>query len=126
MKVIQNKMPLFQSKKIVASLFNKKISSRNKVMAVAIIVYIISPLDFIPDFIPLVGYADDVILPILLLITNKLLTENNESNKSQDIKQAEKVWLSILFENIDRHSINGIERLKDWGFPQSLFFYSSV
>lgn len=91
MKVIQNKMPLFQSKKIVASLFNKKISSRNKVMAVAIIVYIISPLDFIPDFIPLVGYADDVILPILLLITNKLLTENNESNKSQDIKQAEKV-----------------------------------
>lgn len=91
MKVIQNKVPLFQSKKIVASLFNKKISNKNKLMAIAIIVYIISPFDFIPDFIPLVGYADDVILPILLLITNKLLTENNGSINNKVIKQAEKI-----------------------------------
>ena len=91
MKVIQNKVPLFQSKKIVSSLFNKKISNKNKLMAIAIIVYIISPFDFIPDFIPLVGYADDVILPILLLITNKLLTENNGSIKNKVIKQAEKI-----------------------------------
>ncbi|WP_051912671.1 YkvA family protein [Carnobacterium funditum] len=93
MKAIQkkNKRPVGQVEKLILSLFSKKISRKKKLMAAAIVLYIISPFDFIPDFIPLVGYADDVILPILLMITDKLLSENKESTRNQPIKEAEKI-----------------------------------
>ncbi|MCA9764831.1 MAG: DUF1232 domain-containing protein [Carnobacterium sp.] len=87
----QKKNPVLQIKQVILSFFNKEISKKNKVMAAAIVIYIISPFDFIPDFIPLAGYADDVILPILLLIVDKLLLEKNKSAKNQLMKQAEKI-----------------------------------
>ncbi|AEB30752.1 conserved hypothetical protein [Carnobacterium sp. 17-4] len=59
-------------------------------MVAGIILYIISPIDFIPDFIPVVGYADDVILPILLLVANKLLSDDTQTNTAQIRKEAEK------------------------------------
>lgn len=85
MKTQKNKSS-FQLKKIISSLFNKKISGKNKLMAAAIVLYIISPLDFIPDFIPLAGYADDIILPILLIVIDKLLSEKKELEITQTIE----------------------------------------
>jgi uncharacterized membrane protein YkvA (DUF1232 family) len=32
-----------------------------------LLVYLISPIDLIPDFVPLIGYADDVIVTAILL-----------------------------------------------------------
>lgn len=45
-----------------------------KIMAGATVVYALSPIDLIPDFIPILGYLDDlIILPILAGITIKLI-----------------------------------------------------
>lgn len=90
MKTKQNRTPMSQVKSLIRSLFNTKTSGKKKLMVAGIILYIISPIDFIPDFIPVVGYADDVILPILLLVANKLLSDDTQTNTAQIRKEAEK------------------------------------
>jgi uncharacterized membrane protein YkvA (DUF1232 family) len=45
-----------------------------RVLAIAVAAYALSPLDLIPDFIPVVGYLDDVlIVPLGLLLVIRLL-----------------------------------------------------
>jgi uncharacterized membrane protein YkvA (DUF1232 family) len=47
-----------------------------KVIAFLTVGYALSPIDLIPDFIPVLGYLDDVILlPMLVALTVKLLPE---------------------------------------------------
>jgi uncharacterized membrane protein YkvA (DUF1232 family) len=48
-----------------------------KAIAIFAIVYAISPIDLIPDVIPVIGYLDDLlILPILITICIKLIPES--------------------------------------------------
>ncbi len=45
-----------------------------KVLAAGIVAYALSPIDLIPDFIPVLGYLDDVILlSALILLMIKLI-----------------------------------------------------
>ena len=45
-----------------------------KLMAYMTIGYALSPIDLIPDFIPFLGYLDDIILlPIMITLTLKLM-----------------------------------------------------
>ena len=48
-----------------------------KILACFIVVYALSPIDLIPDFIPIIGYLDDLILlPILVALTIKLIPDS--------------------------------------------------
>jgi uncharacterized membrane protein YkvA (DUF1232 family) len=45
-----------------------------KVLAAGIVAYALSPIDLIPDFIPIVGYLDDlVLLPVAVLVVRRLI-----------------------------------------------------
>ena len=47
-----------------------------KIMAAVTVCYALSPIDLLPDFIPVLGYLDDVILlPALIALTIKLIPE---------------------------------------------------
>lgn len=47
-----------------------------KVLAAAVAAYALSPIDLIPDFIPVLGYLDDIIIvPVGILLTVRLIPD---------------------------------------------------
>ncbi|MEG0275761.1 MAG: DUF1232 domain-containing protein [Coprobacillus sp.] len=61
-----------------------------KILAFITIVYALSPIDLIPDFIPVVGYLDDVIiLPFLIMLTIKFIPKEVFH---QFQKESENLW----------------------------------
>ena len=48
-----------------------------KLATIAAVLYVISPIDLVPDFIPILGWLDDGLISILLLkLAQKLLPED--------------------------------------------------
>ena len=61
-----------------------------KILAGITVAYALSPIDLIPDFIPVLGYLDDlIILPALIALTIKLIPKETFDAYR---KQAEGLW----------------------------------
>lgn len=61
-----------------------------KVTAAITICYFLSPIDLIPDFIPVLGYLDDIIiLPVLVALTIKLIPKEL---LQKCIVESEAIW----------------------------------
>ena len=46
---------------------DKRIPERDKTVIVALVVLVISPIDFIPDWIPVLGQLDDIVIIAIIL-----------------------------------------------------------
>lgn len=57
---------------LVGLVSDKRIAIVDKLLVVGAIAYILSPLDFIPDFVPFLGQVDDVYL--LMMAVQRLLS----------------------------------------------------
>ena len=59
---------------VFLALTDKKTPWYAKVFAALTVVYALSPIDLVPDFIPVLGYLDDlIILPLLVTLTVKFI-----------------------------------------------------
>jgi uncharacterized membrane protein YkvA (DUF1232 family) len=59
---------------VYVSIKSKKTPWYAKVVGSTAVIYALSPIDLIPDFIPIIGYLDDlIILPLLITLTIKLI-----------------------------------------------------
>lgn len=55
--------------------------------------YLFSPIDLIPDFIPILGLLDDlIIVPLLILLSIRLIPTNVLSEVRERIKNIEKIY----------------------------------
>jgi uncharacterized membrane protein YkvA (DUF1232 family) len=75
---------------VFLSLKSKDTPLAAKILAGIAIGYALSPIDLIPDFIPVLGYLDDVlILPALIALTIRLIPKDNFERFR---KEAEGLW----------------------------------
>jgi len=69
-----------------------------KLFTLCVVAYAFSPIDLIPDFIPILGYLDDlIIVPLGIYLALKMLPKNViEANraKAQEIKSKPKNWFT--------------------------------
>jgi uncharacterized membrane protein YkvA (DUF1232 family) len=69
-----------------------------KVLAIAVAAYALSPIDLIPDFVPILGYLDDLlILPLGILLAVKLvptelMAEFRERADRENIRRSLGLW----------------------------------
>ncbi|MBD0385283.1 MAG: DUF1232 domain-containing protein [Nostoc sp. C3-bin3] len=71
-----------------------------RLLAVVVVAYAFSPIDLIPDFIPILGYLDDLILIplgiwlILRLIPTSVLAECREKAEATNSQQKPISWIA--------------------------------
>ncbi len=83
-----------------------------KALAIVIIAYTLSPIDLIPDFIPVLGYLDDLILVpagiylALKMIPGEVLEEYRQKAKTETISSKSRwvaaaviilIWLLVIY-----------------------------
>lgn len=81
------------------TLQSDKISVKDKAIIIGALGYLVSPLDVIPDAIPIAGLGDD--LAVLIYVLNKVWC-----NVSEDIKTKAKDKLSKWFDEDEIAEIN--------------------
>lgn len=63
-----------------------------KILGAVVVAYAVSPIDLIPDFIPVVGYLDDLILvPAGLWLVRRLIPADVLSEHRGRVKQGERL-----------------------------------
>lgn len=75
---------------------DKRVSLKQKAQVAGIIAYLIMPLDIIPDFIPMIGYVDDLVLlvmglNIILNDTDPKVLEDNWSGEGSVLEHMRKI-----------------------------------
>jgi len=75
---------------------DKRVPSKQKLLAGAVVAYVIMPIDIIPDFIPIIGQVDDLVLVVmgLNMILNQIdpkVLSDNWSGEGEVLDQMKKV-----------------------------------
>jgi uncharacterized membrane protein YkvA (DUF1232 family) len=81
------------------------------------VVHALSPIDLIPDFIPILGYLDDlIILPLLIALTIKLIPKDTWNEFEEESKL---IWQ----ENRPKRWLYAIPIILFWVFLFTFIIY---
>ena len=83
------------------TLQSDKVALKDKAIIVGALGYLVSPLDVIPDAIPIVGLGDD--LAVLLYVIGKI------GNVSEELKEKAKSKLTKWFDEDEMEEINELK-----------------
>lgn len=86
---LKDKIKIIKMKitQVYVAVKSKKTPFYAKAVGGLAIAYALSPIDLIPDFIPILGYLDDlIILPLLITITIKLIPKALWAEFEEDAK----------------------------------------
>jgi len=84
------KMP----KLIYQLMADPRVPMKLKLLIPAALIYLISPIDLIRDFIPIIGHFDDILIILLALIffigqsSKSIISEASKKNKSKNQKKS--------------------------------------
>src|SRR5579859_5377671 len=68
-----------------------------RAVAAAVLAYALSPLDLIPDFIPVIGYLDDlIVVPLGIALALRLIPEQVMSECRAQVQAGERLPLSRI------------------------------
>jgi uncharacterized membrane protein YkvA (DUF1232 family) len=93
---------------------DKRIPKSRKMFISAILGYLVLPIDIIPDFIPILGYVDDLVLVVLaldqiLLETDEQIIKDNWSGKSNVIELIRSIT-KLIQEKLNNPAINAVKQ----------------
>jgi uncharacterized membrane protein YkvA (DUF1232 family) len=77
-----------KTSQVYIALKSKKTPWYAKVFAAITVIYALSPIDLIPDFIPILGQLDDLILlPLFIYLTIRLIPKEIWNSYEEEAKQ---------------------------------------
>lgn len=92
--------------KLYVRLFkDKRTPLISKLMLVAAVIYLLSPVDFIPDFIPFAGFVDElIIIPLIFYLSTLFIPKDVVEDNRRIVKGSSKVK-KAKFENVQEGEI---------------------
>ena len=94
---------------------DKRVPTKRKLMMGGIIAYMMMPIDIIPDFIPILGHVDDMVLLVMELNmvlndTDQKVLEDNWSGEGNILQIMQKITANAE-KFLDK---NVLQRIKKW------------
>jgi uncharacterized membrane protein YkvA (DUF1232 family) len=96
---------------LISAMRDKRTPWYAKAIVILTLAYIVSPIDIIPDFIPVIGLLDEVILvPVAMNIVFKLIPESVKLEQTSTLDETKKrrlqitavllillIWVALIF-----------------------------
>ena len=79
-------------------MLNSRVPFKYKLLPILAILYVVSPFDFLPDFIPMIGWADDLLVLILAIFAFIGLSQKKNLRGSTEDDQPRENKSSKIFD----------------------------
>jgi uncharacterized membrane protein YkvA (DUF1232 family) len=73
----------------------------SKVMLIAALFYLLSPIDFIPDFIPFAGFLDElIVIPLIFTVATMFIPKNVVEENKHQVKRTKSFFRRDIKEGV--------------------------
>lgn len=93
---------------------DKRVPTKQKMLMGGVVAYVMMPIDLIPDFIPVLGFVDDLVLVVmgLNMVLNEIdpkILSDNWSGEGEVLDHLKKIT-ALAERFLDKHLLNKIKK----------------